>query len=47
MSEAVSHGTIFSGGRIMLEHYINRILTMGALADSVTIIDDRQIIRYF
>lgn len=47
MSEAVSHGTIFSGGRIMLENYINQIITMGALADSVTIIDDRQIIRYF
>lgn len=47
MSEAVGHGTIFSGGRIMLENYINQILTMGALVDSVTIIDDRQIIRYF
>ena len=47
MSEAVSHGTIFSGGRIMLENYINQIITMGALADSVTIIDDRQIICYF
>ncbi len=31
----------------MLENYINQIITMGALADSVTIIDDRQIIRYF
>jgi len=45
MSEAVSYGTIFSGGRIMLENYINQIITMGALADSVTIIDDRQIIE--
>ena len=31
----------------MLENYINQIITMGALADSVTIIDDRQIICYF
>ena len=31
----------------MLENYIDQIITMGTLADSVTIIDDQQIIRHF
>lgn len=46
-SEGDSHGIIFPGGFFMLENYIDQIITMGTLADSVTIIDDQQIIRHF